>query len=119
MLAGIYAYGHQVIRFYRDGTVLVCLIHLQPGEVLATEKELKKWLVKDCQREGVFQTTYELTGKRVRFQTLPHWGMGKKPVVYSGVSQKDAILLTSIDENTRHWERDKLFVRLKDVTKKS
>lgn len=118
MLAGIYAYQHRVLRFYRDGTVLVCLIHLQPGETLATEKELKKWLVKDCQREGVFQTTYELTGKRVRFQTLPHGGTGIKPILYLGDCQNDTLKLTIRDDNMRCWERDLVFLRLTTGIKK-
>ncbi|MDJ1485260.1 hypothetical protein QNI16_32515 [Cytophagaceae bacterium YF14B1] len=112
MLSGFYNFRHQVFRFYKDGTFLDSLIYLEPHEKLTTADNLAEWLIRDTKIEGMFQGTYEVIGKRIRFKTKPHWGEGKQTVDFSGLIDKDTILFTSVDNNTRRWERNMPFVKL-------
>ena len=112
MISGFYAFRNQVFRFYKDGTYLDALIHLDLHEKLTTANQLAEWLVRGVQMEGVFQGTYEMTGSRIRLSSRPHWGEGKLTVDFSGLYQKDSILFTSVDNNTRRWERGMVFSKL-------
>ncbi len=119
MISGFYAFRNQVFRFYKDGTYLDALIYLDPYEKLTTANQLSAWLVRDVELEGVFQGQYEMTGNRIRFSSRPHWGEGKLTVDFSGLYQKDTILFTSVDNNTRRWERGMVFSKLPRVAKSS
>lgn len=112
MISGFYSFRNQVFRFYKDGTFLDTLIYLEPHEKLATANNLAEWLVRDTEIKGVFQGTYEMTGKRIRFSSRPHWGEGKLSVDFSGIHDKDNIVFTSVDNNTRRWERGMVFTKL-------
>ena len=118
MISGFYNFRNQVFRFYKDGTFLDSLIYLEPNEKLGTADNLAEWLIRDTEMEGVFQGTYEMTGKRIRFSTRPHWGAGKLTVDFSGVYEKDNIIFTSVDTNTRRWERGMVFVKLRQSRKR-
>jgi|GEM_PF-6529441 len=119
MISGFYTFRNQVFRFYKDGTFLDALIYLDPHEKLTTADNLAHWLVRDVEIKGVFQGRYEITGKQIRLSSWPHWGEGKKTVDFSGVYEKNSIIFTSVDNNTRRWERNMIFVKLPQSRKRN
>ncbi|WP_343632749.1 hypothetical protein [Fluviicola sp.] len=107
MLDGIYYNGVKFFRFYKDGTLLDCLIK---GE--GDRKQVAGWLKKENVISGVIKGRYTSRNGIISFSTPDRFGDGRM-INYTGKANGGKeILLTSLNHNTGRKIVNERFVRL-------
>jgi hypothetical protein len=109
MIEGIYYNDDQFFRFYKDGTLLYCLIR---GSKEGGLKQVFDWFKKENPVAGVSVIRYSMKGNTMSFKFPARFGDGRM-IEYTGTSKgKKEIILSSLNHTNGRKIKNERFLRL-------
>ncbi|MCE3228137.1 MAG: hypothetical protein K0S32_2688 [Bacteroidetes bacterium] len=109
MIDGIYYSDDQFFRFYKDGTLLCCLIRVS-GE--GDLKQILNWFKKENPTAGVRMIRYTMNGNTINFKFPAPLGDGRM-IEYTGTPKgKKEVILSSLNHTNGRKIKNERFLRL-------
>jgi len=106
----------QAFRFRPDGTVLDVLLRKSRGEEWGDLSVVHQWL--DAGKQGVVVGRYTLEGKKVRLETVGHFGDGERVTVWEGRLSDEKMVLDFFDHASSRRGKGLVFLRIARPRKK-